>query len=67
MFVVSRSGNVVSRSGNMTFVITDQKLAAIWSKLTKVNVACACCSSDIEYVGRVNEIADIIGVPHWKG
>ena len=58
---------VVSRSGNVTYLNTDSKLAAIWSKLTKDNVACSCCSSDIEYVGRVNEIADIIGAPHWQG
>lgn len=58
---------VVSRDGNVTYIITDQKLAAIWSKLTKDNVACACCCSDVEYVNRVNEIADIIGVPHWQG
>lgn len=51
----------------MFVVITDQKLAAIWLKLTKDNVACACCCSDVEYVNRVNEIADIIGVPHWQG
>lgn len=58
---------VVSRDGKVTCVLTDPRLALIWSKLTEDNVACSCCSSDMEYVSRVNEIADIIGVPHWQG
>lgn len=58
MFVVDSNG--------AADVVVGFPLDAVWEKLTENNVACRCCSSDLEYIDRVNEVADIIGKPHWR-
>lgn len=45
----------------------ESALNDIWRILTQDNVACSCCDSDIQYIDRVNEVADVLGLDHWDG
>lgn len=45
----------------------EARIAAAWATLTKGNVACGCCDSDRDYIGRVNEVGGILGRPAWDG
>lgn len=58
---------IAAADGTVSIADDSQKMAAVWSKLTENNVACSCCNSNMEYIGRVNEVARIIGVPPWNG